>query len=107
MQTHLLVIRPLLFSFVLLLASSLSPFSLHAEDQQPKESSADQQLKGAVLIPPKDRFGDVSPGAAEDTLKACLARIPEQATVGQRMMAEMTCEREEQIRKTYQGSPWH
>jgi hypothetical protein len=38
---------------------------------------------------------------------ACLGRIPEQATVGQRMMAEMTCEREEQIRKTYQGSPWH
>jgi hypothetical protein len=107
MQTHYLIKSSLLFSFVLLLASSLSPFSTHAVDQQPKESPEDQQLKGAVIIPPKDRFGDVSPGAAEDTLKACLARIPEKATVGQRMMAEMTCEREEQIRKTYQGSPWH
>ena len=102
MQTHFLVKRSLLFSFVLLLASSLSPFPTHAEDQPPKQAE-DQQLKGAVIVPPKDRLGDVSPGAAEDTLKACLARIPEQATVGQRMMAEQTCEREEAIRKTYQG----
>ena len=89
MQTQYLIKS----SFVLLLASSLSPFSTHAEDQQPKEFPEDQQLKGAVIIPPKDRFGDVSPGAAEDTLKACLARIPEQPTVGQHMMAEMTCKR--------------
>jgi hypothetical protein len=91
---------------VLLLVSYLAPFSPHAEDQPPKQAE-DQQLKGALIVPPKDRFGDVAPGAVEDTLKACLGRIPEQATVGQRMMAEMTCEREEQIRKTYQGSPWH
>jgi hypothetical protein len=105
MQTHVVLKRSFLFSSVLLLASSLSP-STHAEDQPPKQTE-DQQSKGTLVLPPKDRFGDVSPGAAEDTLKACLARIPEQATVGQRMMAEMTCEREEQIRKTYQGSPWH
>jgi hypothetical protein len=106
MQTHSLVKRPLLFSSVLLLASSLSPFSNHAEDQPPKQAEG-QQLEGGLILPPRDKFGDVSPGAAEDTLKACLARIPEQATVGQRMMAEQTCEREEQIRKTYQGSPWN
>jgi hypothetical protein len=94
--------RSLLFSSVLLLASSLSAFSTHAEDQPPKPAE-DRQLKGAVIVPPRDRFGDVSPGAAEDTLKACLARIPEHATVGQRMLAEQTCEREEVIRKTYQG----
>ena len=97
------VTRSLLFSCVLLLASTLSPFSIHAEDQPPKQTE-DQQLKGAVIVPPKDRLGDVSPGAAEDTLKACLARIPEQATVGQRMMAESTCQREEAIRQTYQGT---
>jgi hypothetical protein len=106
MQIHFLLKRPLLFSFVLSLASSLSPLSNHAKDQPPKQTE-DQQSKGTLVLPPRDRLGDVSPGAAEDTLKACLARIPEQATVGQRMMAEMTCEREEQIRKTYQGSPWH
>ena len=102
MQPHFLVKRSLVFSFVLLLASSLSPFFNHAED--PPKQAGDQQLKGAVIVPPKDRLGDVSPGAAEDTLKACLARIPEQATVGQRMMAEQSCQREEAIRQTYQGT---
>jgi hypothetical protein len=105
MHIHFLVKRSLLFSAMMLLASSL-PCSIHAQDQPPKQSE-DQQSKGELIIPPKDRLGDVSPGAAEDTLKACLARIPERATVGQRMMAEQTCQREEQIRKTYQGSPWN
>jgi hypothetical protein len=73
--------RPLLFFSVLLVLSSLSPFSTHAEEQ-PSKQTEDKQLRGAVIVPPKDRFGDVSPGAAEDTLKGCLARIPEQATVG-------------------------
>jgi hypothetical protein len=100
MQTHVLVKRSLLT--VLLLASSLPLWSIHAEEQQPNQER-DTQLKGALIVPPTDRFGDVSPGAAEDTLKACLARIPEQATVGQRMLAEQTCEREEAVRKTYQG----
>ena len=100
--THLLVKRSLLILSVLLLVSSLPLWSAHAEDQRPNQEQ-EKQLKGAVIVPPRDRFGDIAPGAAEDTLKACLARIPEQATVGQRMLAEQTCEREEAIRKTYQG----
>ena len=102
MQTPLQIQRFLLWSSFLLLASSLSPFSIQAEDQKSNQEH-DKQLKGAVIIPPTNRFGDIAPGAAEDTFKACLARIPEQATVGQRMLAEQTCEREEAIRKTYQG----
>ena len=102
MQTHPRVTRSLLCSSVVLLASCLSLFSTQAEDRQPSQDQ-EKQLKGAVIVPPTERFSDVSPGAAEDTLKACLARIPEQATVGQRMLAEQTCEREEAIRKTYQG----
>ena len=98
-----LVTRSLLVSSVLLVLSSLSPFSTDAEEQQPKGAQEEQQPKGNLVLPPRDKFGDISPGAAEDTLKACLARIPEQATVGQRMLAEQTCEREEAIRKTYQG----
>ena len=104
MQIHFLVKGSFLLSSVLLLASALSPFSTQAEDQQPKQTE-DQQLKGAVIIPPKDRRVDVSPGAVEDAIKACLARIPEQATVGQRMLAELSCLREEETRKTYQGAP--
>ena len=101
MQTHPLVTRSLLFSSIFLLASS-HLFSSHAEDRQTNQEQ-EKQLKGTVIVPPTERFSDVSPGAADDTLKACLARIPEQATVGQRMLAEQTCEREEAIRKTYQG----
>jgi hypothetical protein len=102
MPIQLLVKRSLLSSAVVLLASSLLPLSNYAEDQQSRQEP-DKQLKGAVIVPPTNRFDDIAPGAAEDTLKACLARIPEQATVGQRMLAEQTCEREEAIRRTYQG----
>ena len=98
-----LATRPCLFPSVLLVISFLSPFSTMAEDQQPKGATEERQPKGNLVLPPRDQLGDVSPGAAEDTLKACLARIPEQATVGQRMMAEVTCEREEAIRRTYRG----
>ena len=102
MQTYIPATWSLRFSFLLFMASSLSPLSIHAEDQ-PSQSAGSQDVKGSVIVPPHDRLDDVSPGAAEDTLKACLGRIPEQATVGQRMMAEQTCEREEAIRQTYQG----
>ncbi len=102
MQSYSPIKGSLLFASVLLVALSLLPFSTHAEDRQPNQEQ-EKQLKGAVIVPPTDRFGDIAPGAAEDTLKACLARIPQQATVGQRMLAEQTCEREEAIRKTYQG----
>ncbi|MCC2642015.1 MAG: hypothetical protein K0S45_2428 [Nitrospira sp.] len=103
MHIHPCVKRVLLFSSMLVLASSLSPFSTHAEDHQPNHSD-ERQLKGAIIIPPKDRLSDVAPGAVEDTLKACLARIPEKASVGQRMLAELTCQREEEIRQAYQGT---
>ena len=106
MQAHASGERSLLFATVLLLTTSLPLFSTHAEDQRPNQEQ-EKQLKGAVIVPPTDRFGDVSPGAAGGMLKACLGRIPEQATVGQRMLAEQTCERVEAIRKPtneYEGS---
>ena len=81
MQAHLQTLRFLLCSSILLLASSFSPFSTHAEDQRSKQEQ-DKQPKGALIVPPTDRFGDVAPGAAEDTFKACLARIPERQQSG-------------------------
>ena len=103
MRPHLFVKRSLLFSSLLVLASSLSPFATQAEEKTSNQAE-DQQLKGAIILPPKERFGDIAPGAVEDTLKACLARIPENASVGQRMLAELTCQREEEMRQTYQGA---
>ena len=44
-------------------------------------------------------------GAAEDTLNACMARIPKDASVGQRMIAEQGCMRDEIDRTQYLPSP--
>jgi hypothetical protein len=51
---------------------------------------------------------DLSTGAANsvhDTLKACLARIPEDATVGQRLLAEQNCQVEERTRRETEVTP--
>jgi hypothetical protein len=81
---------------MLLLASSLSPSFTHAEEAH---------VKGTMILPPTDKESEVASGAVEDTLKACLARIPAKASVGQRMLAERTCQGEEEIRKTNHGPP--
>jgi hypothetical protein len=36
----------------------------------------------------------IAAGVEEETLDTCLARIPQNATVGQRMLAEQTCRRD-------------
>jgi hypothetical protein len=40
-----------------------------------------------------------SAGAQDDTLQACMGRIPKEATAGQRMLAEESCKRDEAARK--------
>jgi hypothetical protein len=48
-----------------------------------------------------------SPHAAEsveDSLQACMARIPKDATAGQRMIAEQSCLRDEGDRKPFQAT---
>lgn len=41
----------------------------------------------------------VASGAVEDTLNACMARIPKDATAGQRMLAEESCRRDQALRR--------
>lgn len=43
----------------------------------------------------------IAAGASEDSLKSCLSRIPKDATAGQRMIAEQSCQRDEDIRKPF------
>ena len=93
MQTPLFAKRSLLLSSALLLASALSPFSTHAEDGE---------VKGAMTMVPVPQ---IASGAVEDSLKACLARIPEKASVGQRLLAERTCQGEDGTRKTHNDAP--
>lgn len=47
----------------------------------------------------------IASGAVEDTLHACMARIPKSATLGQRMIAEQSCRRDEENRKPLQSVP--
>ena len=49
--------------------------------------------------------GDYAYGTAGDTLNACLGRIPSGATAGQRMLAERSCQRDEEVRKPIQAVP--
>jgi hypothetical protein len=46
----------------------------------------------------------IAAGASEDSLKSCLSRIPKDATVGQRMIAEQSCQRDEGERKPFQAT---
>ncbi len=48
---------------------------------------------------PSTGRGRIAAGAVEDSLKACMARIPSNATAGQRMLAERSCERDQAERK--------
>lgn len=49
--------------------------------------------------------GALAAGASEDSLQACLARIPGNATIGQRLIAEQSCLRDEGDRKSFQAAP--
>jgi hypothetical protein len=46
----------------------------------------------------------VAAGSLEDSLQACLARIPKDATAGQKMLAEQSCRRAEADRAPAQTS---
>jgi hypothetical protein len=67
--------------------------------------AADQSLGGAIIVASPGELGMASAGAVEDTLMACLARIPKDATAGQRMLAEQSCQQDEATRKVVQAAP--
>ena len=43
--------------------------------------------------------GAIAAGSAEDSLSACMSRIPSDASEGQRQLAEKSCERDQANRK--------
>lgn len=46
----------------------------------------------------------IAAGASEDSLKSCLSRIPKDATAGQRMVAEQSCQRDEGERNLFRAT---
>jgi hypothetical protein len=71
-------------------------------------TQATDQLSGEGVPSAFDSMGEngnVAMGAVEDTLRACVARIPKEASIGQRMIAESSCQRDEMDRKIIQDVP--
>jgi len=48
---------------------------------------------------PSGGGGATAAGSVEDSLSACMSRIPSDASEGQRMTAEQSCERDQANRK--------
>ena len=67
--------------------------------------AVDQPSGGTPPFVSTEGFGSVASGAVEDTLKACLTRIPKDASIGQRLFAETSCNRDEMDRKVIQVVP--
>lgn len=54
---------------------------------------------------PSGRAGAAASGTQGDSLQACLRRIPQDATAGQRLIAQRSCERDEAERKELEIVP--
>jgi hypothetical protein len=80
----------------ILLVGSLGLAVARAQDRQP-----------AIVAPGTNATNeaDIAAGAAEDTLRACMARIPKDASIGQLMIAEQGCWRDENNRNPVQSVP--
>ena len=75
---------------------SLGPWLAQAEEGSPEQrfeqSDATTEPKTAA-------------GSAEDSLQACMGRIPQDASIGQRMIAEQSCHRDESDRVPFEAVP--
>jgi hypothetical protein len=91
-----LFIRPTILFVSLALMGWLPALSAQA---------ADDPSGGAPIAGSAGEISVVAVGSVEDTLKACLARIPKDASAGQQMIAEQSCKRDEETRETIQSAP--
>ena len=66
-----------------------------------------QEREPAMVAPGSDAIkdGDIAAGTSEDSIRACMARIPKDASIGQVMIAEQSCWRDENDRKPIQAIP--
>ncbi len=95
MKTTLLTTR-MICALPILFAVSLVSVPAQAADLPPVKGVAEV---GASTEP------EVAAGAVEDTMQACMARIPQDASIGQRMIAEQSCWRDENDRKPLRDVP--
>lgn len=95
-------LRAVLFIRRMVLVASLA---LIAWLPAPPSQAADQPSGGATPSASTGDLGVLASGSVEDTLLACLARIPKDASAGQRLVAEQSCKRDEGTREMIQAVP--
>ena len=93
MRIHPLVITRGLSLFLATTGLVTVSLTAHAAEQKP-----------AVAVAPVKSVA-VASGAVEDTLSTCLGRIPQGATPGQRLIAELSCQRDESDRASMRAVP--
>ena len=91
MHDHSSIHRAILLGTVLVVAGLFTSAAIAAE----KASNAPAAAASNAAL---------AAGSVEDSLQACLARIPKDATTGQRMIAEQSCRRDEGDRKPFQAT---
>lgn len=94
MSTHVITRTILIASLALI--PWIAALSADAAEKAPKASTPPMQSEGRSTV---------ASGAVEDSREACLARIPKDATAGQRMIAEGSCKRDQESRQAIQDVP--
>ena len=85
-----------IWSLTILLSGFLAATPIQAQDREP-----------ATVAPGSNAIteSDIAAGSVEDTIEACKARIPKDASIGQVMIAEQSCWRDENERNPAQAIP--
>ena len=74
--------------------SASSPRMSEAEAAGSSSMMATTPTDSGVTLRSKQSQDRIAAGIDEETLDTCLGRIPKDATAGQRMLAEQTCQRD-------------
>ncbi len=88
---------------VLALIACLPAVVTQAEEQ-PTQIMA-QSVSGSLSAATADGLKETASGAVEDSLAACLSRIPTDASAGQALIAKESCQRDNAERQSIDAVP--
>ena len=95
MEKPTIINHVFVMSLLILIVSWSTPFV----------NAAEPPVKETTPPAPTTDINTVAANSVDDTMKACLARIPAVATAGQRLLAEQNCRGEERTRQETQTTP--
>ena len=95
MRKPTIISHAFMMSLLIVIASWSIPFV----------NAAEPPVKETTAPGPTTDLNTVAANSVDDSLKACLVRIPAVATAGQRLLAEQNCRGEERMRQEMQVTP--